>query len=74
MPLLSIFIITRDEADRIGRTIQAVRALSDDIVVIDSGSTDGTQAVAERLGAPCDLQSLAGLRPAEALRRGAVPP
>lgn len=51
MPPLSIFIITRDEADRIGRTISAVQGLSDDIIVIDSGSTDGTQAVAEGLGA-----------------------
>lgn len=51
MPLLSIFIIARDEADRLARTIQAVRGLSDDIVVVDSGSTDGTQAIAERLGA-----------------------
>lgn len=51
MPPLSIFIITRDEADRIGRTIAAVRWLSDDIVVVDSGSTDGTQAVAAGLGA-----------------------
>ncbi|RDJ25287.1 glycosyltransferase family 2 protein [Bosea caraganae] len=51
MPPLSIFIIARDEADRIGRTISAVRELSDDIIVVDSGSTDGTQAVAEGLGA-----------------------
>ncbi|HEV2511262.1 glycosyltransferase family 2 protein [Bosea sp. (in: a-proteobacteria)] len=51
MPPLSIFIIARDEADRIGRTIAAVRGLSDDIVVIDSGSTDGTQDVAMNLGA-----------------------
>ncbi|MET3891201.1 glycosyltransferase involved in cell wall biosynthesis [Bosea sp. OAE506] len=51
VPQLSIFIIARDEADRIGRTIEAVRGLSDDIVLVDSGSTDGTQAVAERLGA-----------------------
>lgn len=51
MPPLSIFIIARDEADRIGRTIAAVRALSDDIVVVDSGSTDGTQARAEQAGA-----------------------
>lgn len=51
MPPLSIFIITRDEADRIARTIEAVRSLSDDIVVVDSGSTDGTQTIAERLGA-----------------------
>jgi glycosyltransferase involved in cell wall biosynthesis len=51
VPPLSIFIIARDEADRIARTIEAVRGLSDDIVVVDSGSTDGTQAIAERLGA-----------------------
>lgn len=48
---LSVFIIARDEADRIGAAIEAVRGLSDDIVVVDSGSTDGTQALAEGLGA-----------------------
>ncbi|MGV6876137.1 glycosyltransferase family 2 protein [Pseudochelatococcus sp. B33] len=48
---LSIFIIARNEADRIGRSIAAVSDLSDDIVVVDSGSTDGTQAIAETLGA-----------------------
>lgn len=51
MPPLSIFIIAQNEADRIGRTIEAAKALSDDIVVVDSGSTDGTQALAEALGA-----------------------
>ena len=51
MPPLSIFIIAQNEADRIGRTIEAARALSDDIVVVDSGSSDGTQALAESLGA-----------------------
>jgi glycosyltransferase involved in cell wall biosynthesis len=48
---LSIFIIAQDEADRIGDAIRAVRDLTDDLVVVDSGSTDGTQAVAEALGA-----------------------
>jgi glycosyltransferase involved in cell wall biosynthesis len=51
VPPLSIFIIARDEADRIGRTIAAVRSLSDDIVVVDSGSSDGTPGVAEAQGA-----------------------
>ena len=51
MPPLSIFIIAQNEADRIGRTIEAARALSDDIIVVDSGSSDGTQALAESLGA-----------------------
>jgi glycosyltransferase involved in cell wall biosynthesis len=51
VPNLSIFIIAKNEADRIGPTIEAVRDLSDDIVVVDSGSTDGTQSLASRLGA-----------------------
>jgi glycosyltransferase involved in cell wall biosynthesis len=48
---LSIFIIARNEADRLPRTIDAVRDLTDDLVVVDSGSTDGTQALAEAAGA-----------------------
>jgi glycosyltransferase involved in cell wall biosynthesis len=48
---LSIFIITKNEVDRLGRTIEAVRDLSDDIVVVDSGSTDGTAELAQSLGA-----------------------
>lgn len=48
---LSVFIIAKNEIDRIGAAIASVRELSDDIVVIDSGSTDGTQQVAEALGA-----------------------
>jgi glycosyltransferase involved in cell wall biosynthesis len=48
---LSVFIIAFNEADRIGETIAAVRDLTNDLVVVDSGSTDGTQALAEALGA-----------------------
>lgn len=48
---LSVFIIAHNEADRIGATIRAVRDLTDDLVVVDSGSTDGTQALAAALGA-----------------------
>ncbi|WP_128565786.1 glycosyltransferase family 2 protein [Methylobacterium crusticola] len=48
---LSVFLIAHNEADRIGATIAAVRALSDDVVVVDSGSTDGTQDIAAALGA-----------------------
>jgi glycosyltransferase involved in cell wall biosynthesis len=63
VPPLSIFIITRDEADRIARTIEAVRALSDDILVVDSGSTDGTQTIAESLGARVVLNPWPGYGP-----------
>jgi glycosyltransferase involved in cell wall biosynthesis len=48
---ISCFIIAQNEADRIGRTIASVVDVVDEIVVIDSGSTDGTQDVAQRLGA-----------------------
>lgn len=48
---LSVFIIARNEADRIGPVIEAARTLTDDILVVDSGSTDGTQALAQSLGA-----------------------
>jgi hypothetical protein len=48
---LSVFIIAKNEADRIGDTIRAVRDLTDDLVLIDSGSTDGTVEIARKLGA-----------------------
>lgn len=48
---VSCFIIAKNEADRIGRTIASVKDFVSEIVVIDSGSTDGTQGIAEALGA-----------------------
>jgi glycosyltransferase involved in cell wall biosynthesis len=51
MPPLSVFIIAKNEADRLPDTLRAVRDLTDDVVVVDSGSTDGTQAMAAALGA-----------------------
>jgi len=51
MPPLSVFTIAFNEADRIGRTLEAVSSLTDDIVVVDSGSTDGTPDIARRYGA-----------------------
>ncbi|MBV9989328.1 MAG: glycosyltransferase family 2 protein [Chitinophagaceae bacterium] len=40
---LSVVIICRNEAHIIRDTIAAARKVSDDVVVVDSGSTDGTQ-------------------------------
>lgn len=48
---LSIFIVARNEADRIGPTLEAIRSLTDDLVLIDSGSDDGTPDIGARFGA-----------------------
>ncbi len=48
---VSCTIIAKNEVDRIGRCIQSVAGLVDEIIVVDSGSTDGTQELARSLGA-----------------------
>lgn len=44
---ISCFIIAQNEADRIARTIRSVEPWVDEVVVIDSGSTDDTVSVAQ---------------------------
>lgn len=48
---ISVVIIAKNEARRIGDCIDSVRNLTDDIVVIDSGSTDRTCEIAAEKGA-----------------------
>jgi glycosyltransferase involved in cell wall biosynthesis len=48
---ISVFIIAKNEADRLPVAIRAVRDWVDEVIVVDSGSTDDTVAVAESLGA-----------------------
>jgi glycosyltransferase involved in cell wall biosynthesis len=44
MPRLSVIIITKNEAENIRSCLESVR-WADEIVIVDSGSSDGTQAI-----------------------------
>lgn len=48
--MISVVVLTYNEAINIERCLRSV-SWSDDVLVMDSGSTDGTQALAEKLGA-----------------------
>lgn len=49
-PLLSVAVIARNEADRVEGLLDSV-AIADEVVLVDSGSTDGTIEICRRRGA-----------------------
>jgi glycosyltransferase involved in cell wall biosynthesis len=59
---ISISVITRNEERNLERCLASVAGLGAEIVVMDSGSTDGTRAVAERHGAVWWEQEWLGYR------------
>lgn len=48
---LSICLIVRDEVKHLGRCLDSVAGIADEVVVVDTGSTDGTVAVARERSA-----------------------
>lgn len=48
---LSIVIMTYNEEENIGRCLQSVTGLGDEIFILDSFSTDGTVVLAKKMGA-----------------------
>ncbi len=50
-PLISLCMIVKDEAENLPRCLESVRGIVDEIIVVDTGSTDETPKIAERYGA-----------------------
>ncbi|MFC1567274.1 glycosyltransferase family 2 protein [Thermodesulfobacteriota bacterium] len=61
-PTISIAVIAMNEADRIGRLLKSAK-FADEVVVVDSGSTDGTQDLCEKLGARVIFNEWPGYAP-----------
>jgi len=57
---LSVAIITYNEEDIIGRTLEAVKDIASEIVVVDSHSTDRTREIAESYGAKVFVEDWKG--------------
>ena len=48
---LAVLILTKNEEKNIAETIQSARQCTDEVILIDSGSTDRTVEIAEKAGA-----------------------
>ncbi len=57
---LSVAIITYNEEDIIGRTLEAVHNIASEIIVVDSHSTDRTREIAESYGAKVFVEDWKG--------------
>ncbi len=51
MPTLAVALIVKNEAQELPFCLNSVKDWVDEIIVLDSGSTDGTQAIAQSYGA-----------------------
>lgn len=60
---ISVFIIAKNEADRIEKVILAVKNFADEILVIDSGSDDKTCEISEKCGAKVLFNKWSGYGP-----------
>ena len=53
---LSVVLATRNEEANIGRCLDAVKGIADEIILVDEYSTDKTREIAEKLGAKIYLE------------------
>ncbi|MGC2697208.1 MAG: glycosyltransferase family 2 protein [Candidatus Angelobacter sp.] len=57
---LSVCIITLNEEANIARTLKSVKEIADEMIVVDSGSTDGTAGIAQSFGAKVFIEPWKG--------------
>ena len=57
---ISLCVITLNEEENLDRCLESASSLVDEIVVLDSGSTDGTRAIAEKHGARWEVKEWEG--------------
>lgn len=67
---ISVFIIAKNEGDRIPAVIRAVRGWVDEVIVVDSGSEDDTVAVSEALGTTVTFNAWRGYGPQKVFAEG----
>lgn len=48
MPQLSVVIITFNEEKNIGRCLESIQGIADDVVILDSFSTDATESISKK--------------------------
>lgn len=58
---ISCYIRTKNEEDRIARTVRSAFKIADEVIVVDSKSSDSTVMEAEKAGARVLIQDWAGL-------------
>ncbi|MEL6926078.1 MAG: glycosyltransferase, partial [Bacteroidota bacterium] len=61
MKKISVVVMTLNEAANIGRCLDSVQSIADEIVVVDSGSTDATVAIAQSKGARIVVNAFEGM-------------
>tara|TARA_R110002096_G_scaffold16106_37_gene55271 strand:- start:170 stop:934 length:765 start_codon:yes stop_codon:yes gene_type:complete len=57
-----VFVVTKNEEKNLERCLSSISGLAEEIIIVDSGSTDGTQAIAERHHAQWHHQDWLGFR------------
>ena len=60
MNKLSAIIITRNEERNIGRCLESLQGVADEVIVVDSGSTDATETICRQAGARFERHSWEG--------------